>query len=56
MAVPPDVVQRKPEDESGNSWKYPPTAIVYMARDKRTAHGVGEMTKALAKQVRTLNN
>ena len=51
MAVPPDVLQSKPQDESGNTWKYPPTALVYMARDEHTARGVGEMTKALAEQV-----
>lgn len=51
MAVPPDVVQTKPQDESGNTWQYPPTALVYMARDQHTARGVGEMSKALAEQV-----
>ena len=51
MAVPPDVLQSQPQDESGNTWKYPPTALVYMARDEHTARGVGEMTKALAEQV-----
>ena len=51
MAVPPDVLQREPEDEAGNTWKYPPTAMVHMARDKRTALGVAEMYKTLAAQV-----
>lgn len=51
MAVPPDVLQSKPEDETGNTWKYPPTAMVHMARDKRTARGVAQMRKALTDQV-----
>lgn len=51
MAVPPDVVQTKPQDEAGNTWQYPPTALVYMAKDQHTAQGVGEMSKALAEQV-----
>lgn len=50
MAVPPDVVQTKPQDEAGNTWQYPPTALVYMAKDQHTAQGVGEMSKALAEQ------
>ena len=54
MAVPPDVLQSKPEDEAGKTWKYPPTAMVHMARDKRTARGVAEMHKTLADQVRQL--
>ena len=52
MAVPPDVLQSKPEDDAGNTWKYPPTAMVHMARDKRTARGVAEMRKAFTDQVR----
>ena len=55
MAVPPDVLQRKPEDESGNTWRYPPTAMVHMTRDRRTALGVAEMSKALTEQVGTVN-
>lgn len=51
MAVPAALLQTKPEDESGNTWKYPATAVVYMARDQRTAAGVAEMTNALAEQV-----
>lgn len=50
MAVPAALLQTKPEDESGNTWKYPATAVVYMARDQRTAAGVAEMTNALAEQ------
>lgn len=55
MAVLPDVLQSKPEDEAGNTWKYPPTAMVHMARDKHTAHGVAEMYKVLADQVCYVN-
>ena len=51
MAVPADLLQRKPQDEAGNTWKYPATAVVYMARDQRTALGVADMTKGLAEQV-----
>lgn len=51
MAVPPDVLQSKPQDEAGNTWKYPLTAMVHMARDKHTARGVAEMLKVLADQV-----
>ena len=51
MAVPPDLLHSKPEDEAGNTWKYPPTAMVHMARDKRTARGVAQMRKVLTDQV-----
>ena len=51
MSVPASILQNQPTDESGKTWKFPPTAAIHMAKDKRTSKGVREMFAELTKQV-----
>lgn len=50
MSVPASILQNQPTDESGKTWKFPPTAAIHMAKDKRTSKGVREMFAELTKQ------
>lgn len=50
----PAVLAEKPRDNSTQeSWRFPPTAFVHMARDKTTAHWIQEDINTLKRMVCT---